>query len=89
MRCMADIFLSYAREDRDRAGIIARLLESGGWRVFWDANIKAKAEWRSVLESELASARAVIVLWSRASVASSWVTEEAERGREKLISIRN
>jgi TIR domain len=43
---MADIFLSYAREDRDRARIIARLLESGGWTVFWDANIKASAEWR-------------------------------------------
>jgi len=85
---MADIFLSYAREDRDRAGIIARLVASGGWTVFWDANIKAKAEWRSVLQSELDSARAVIVLWSRASVASSWVTDEAERGRAKLISVR-
>ena len=30
----------------------------------------------------------VIVLWSRASVASSWVTDEAERGRAKLISVR-
>ena len=85
---MADIFLSYAREDRNRAGIIARLLESGGWTVFWDANIKASAEWRRVLESELDSAGAVIVLWSRASVASSWVTEEAERGRPRLISVR-
>ena len=72
---MADIFLSYAREDRDRAGIIAGLLESGGRTVFWDANIKASAEWRRVLESQLDSAGAVIVLWSYASVASSWVAE--------------
>jgi hypothetical protein len=85
---MADIFLSYAREDRVRAGIIARLLESGGWTVFWDATIKASAEWRSVLESELDKAGAVIVLWSRQSIASSWVTEEAERGRLRLISVR-
>ena len=85
---MADIFLSYAREDRDRAGIIAGLLESGGRTVFWDANIKASAEWRRVLESQLDSAGAVIVLWSYASVASSWVTEEAERGRPRLISVR-
>lgn len=85
---MADIFLSYAREDRDRARIIARLLESGGWTVFWDANIKASTEWRPVLESQLDMAGAVIVLWSRASVASSWVIEEAERGRGKLISVR-
>ena len=88
MRRMADIFLSYAREDRDIAELVARLLKSGGWTVFWDANIKAKAEWRRVLESELDSARALIVLWSRASVASSWVTDEAERGRDKLISVR-
>src|SRR5215208_5562365 len=85
---MADIFLSYARENRDRAGIIARLFESAGWTVFWDANITASAEWRSILESQLDKAGAVVVLWSRQSIASSWVTEEAERGRLRLISVR-
>ena len=85
---MADIFLSYAREDRDRAALIARLLESGGWTVFWDRKIKASADWRSVLESELDSARAVLVLWSRVSIASGWVIEEAERGRSRLVSVR-
>jgi hypothetical protein len=85
---MADIFLSYAREDRDRAELVARLLESGGWTVFWDAHIKPAAEWRSVLESELDRAAAVIALWSQRSIASSWVTEEAERGRPRLISVR-
>ena len=85
---VADIFLSYANEDRPRVKIIADLLKSCGWSVFWDANIKAAAEWRAVLQSELDTASAVVVLWSHSSVMSSWVQEEAERGRMRLISVR-
>lgn len=33
---MADIFLSYASEDRERIVPLARLLEGCGWSVFWD-----------------------------------------------------
>jgi hypothetical protein len=33
---MADIFLSYAREDQSRVGPLVRALEGQGWSVFWD-----------------------------------------------------
>lgn len=33
---MADVFLSYAREDLDIARQIAGALEREGWSVFWD-----------------------------------------------------
>ena len=36
---MADIFLSYAREDEERARVVAAGLESRGWSVFWDRRI--------------------------------------------------
>jgi hypothetical protein len=85
---MADIFLSYAKEDREPARTIATLLESGGWSVFWDRKITAGDDWRQVVQSELDAAGAVVVLWSDASAGSSWVVEEAERGRRRLISVR-
>jgi hypothetical protein len=85
---MADVFLSYAKENRSQAKLVASLLESCGWSVFWDHRIKGRAEWRTVLESELDNAAAVVVLWSRASVESLWVKAEAERGQTRLVSVR-
>lgn len=84
---MADVFLSYAQEDRPRGKLIAELLASCGWSVFWDHTIKAGAEWRQVLESELDAAGSVVVLWSHASVESLWVKAEAERGQTRLVSV--
>ena len=78
---MADIFISYANEDRDRAGQLAALLEHEGWSVWWDRRIPAGRTWRSVLEGALDNSRCMIVLWSENSVNSPWVAEEAEEAR--------
>ncbi len=32
----AHIFISYAREDRNRVTILAQLFEAEGWAVWWD-----------------------------------------------------
>jgi formylglycine-generating enzyme required for sulfatase activity len=82
---MSDVFLSYAREDSAFATKLAELLKAQGWSVFWDCEIPIGHHWPQVLERELADAQCVIVVWSRASVNSSWVREEAERGRERNI----
>src|SRR5574339_574712 len=78
---MADIFISYANEDRDRAAQLAALLEREGWSVWWDRRIPAGRTWRSVLEDALDESRCMIVLWSEHSVNSPWVAEEAEEAR--------
>lgn len=78
---MADIFISYASEDRARAGQVAALLESEGWNVWWDRRIPAGRSWRSVLEEAVDDARGMVVLWSQSSVKSQWVAEEAEEAR--------
>ncbi|HEX9788517.1 MAG TPA: TIR domain-containing protein [Candidatus Binatia bacterium] len=78
---MADIFISYANEDRDTAARLAALLESVGWQVWWDRRIPAGRTWRAVLADALVDMRCMIVLWSRNSVDSSWVAEEAEEAR--------
>jgi hypothetical protein len=84
---MADIFISYANEDRDVAAQLARLIESAGWRVWWDRRIPAGRTWRSVLEDALRDMRCMVVLWSEKSVESPWVAEEAEEARRLGKSI--
>jgi hypothetical protein len=84
---MTDIFISYASEDRSRIEPLAKALEDQGWTVFWDRTIPAGKTWRQVIGEALETARSVIVAWSETSVESSWVQEEADRGRERNILI--
>ena len=84
---MADIFISYAREDEDRIRPLAAALEAHGWSVFWDRRIPAGQTWRGVLGQALHDARCVIVAWSRHSVASRWVGEEADAGLQRGILV--
>jgi hypothetical protein len=68
---------------------IARLLEAAGFEVWWDRRIPAGKSYRNVLEEELRAADLTVVLWSRNSVGSDWVKEEAEQGRNagKLMPV--
>jgi hypothetical protein len=74
---MADIFISYATADRERARTVARALQARGWSVWWDRDVKAGQAFDQVIESELEAAKSVVVLWSQDSVASDWVKSEA------------
>ena len=46
---MADIFLSYARKDKDRIEPLAKALGGQGWSVFWDREIPAEKILRTPL----------------------------------------
>ena len=87
---MADIFLSYSRADQPRARQFEQALEACGWSVFWDRELLPGEGFRSAIEHELSQARCVIVLWSKASVESGWVIDEAEAGKHngRLVSVR-
>jgi len=86
---MADIFLSYAREDLAKARSIAAALTSHGWTVWWDRKIPPGLSFEDVIERELTGATCAMVLWSRSSTGSSWVRNEAAgaRDREKLVPV--
>lgn len=86
---MADIFLSYNETDRKVAHRLAAMLGSVGWTVWWDRRIPAGETWRSVLEDALENMRCMVVVWSKRSVESEWVYEEASEGRRlgKLVPV--
>src|SRR5512134_618531 len=72
---MTDIFISYAREDRETAKTLAQALTDQGWSVWWDRRIRTGGRFYDVIDRELTAARCVIVLWSKAALMSSWVRE--------------
>nr|WP_137678505.1 TIR domain-containing protein [Parerythrobacter lutipelagi] len=72
-----DVFLSYNRKDIDVARPIAEALETEGLSVWWDQALRSGDAYDEVTEQALRSARAVVVLWSKRSVASRWVRTEA------------
>jgi hypothetical protein len=84
---MVDIFISYSTEDRARIRILAQALIDQGWSVFWDRTIKPGQSWKKVIGASLKEARCVVVAWSRASVESEWVSEEAMVGKQRQVLI--
>jgi len=86
---MANIFLSYDREDHDQAAPIAALLERAGHSIWWDRQIKGGGEFGAEIEAALNAAEKVIVLWSLQSIRSAWVRDEASVGRDtgRLVPI--
>ncbi|MEP7312407.1 MAG: TIR domain-containing protein [Pseudomonadota bacterium] len=72
-----DIFLSYNREDHATAGRFAAAFEREGFSVWWDAALRSGEAYDEVTEKALREAKAVVVLWSKKSVASRWVRAEA------------
>lgn len=84
---MADVFISYAREDRDRAQKLAKALLDQKLSVWWDRDIIAGKAFDEVIERELDSAKSVVVLWSRQSIASEWVKNEAAVAAERDILV--
>src|SRR5436190_10360869 len=84
---MSEIFISYAREDREKAQLLAQLLKDQHWNVWWDKVIPPGMKYGDVIGAELSSAKAVIVLWSQASVASDWVKDEAQEGANRKVLV--
>jgi TPR repeat protein len=84
---MSDIFLSYAREDQSWAEMLAQTLEGRGWSTFWDRTIPIGKTWRETIGSELDGARCVVVLWSKTSIESGWVQEEADDAKRRGVLV--
>ena len=87
---MADIFISYAKTDRPLALNLAAMLEAEGWTIWWDTSLAIGDDFRNEIMTELGRARAVVVIWTDASIKSDWVRSEAGRAQadRKLIPVK-
>jgi hypothetical protein len=81
----AHVFVSYAREDRDRASRFAAALQQAGWSVWWDRDIDYGRPFLDAIADALARAQCVVVLWSSAAIGSSWVREECHDAMRRKV----
>jgi formylglycine-generating enzyme required for sulfatase activity len=85
---LADIFLSYAREDLAKAKLLAAALEKQGWSVFWDrTSILAGQDFDDIIEKAIDAAKCMIVVWSETSKKSYYVRDEARKARDRNILV--
>ena len=91
---MADVFISYKREEISLAQRVARVLSEEGYSSFFDAHdehgINIGETWDRRLERELMAAAAVVVLWSPRAAKSDNVRDEARRAAKarRLVPAR-
>ena len=83
------VFLSYAHADQARARAVAFALEQCGYTVWWDQLIEGGSRFASSIDEALQKADALVVLWSKHSIHSDWVRDEASfaRDRQRLIPL--
>ena len=88
---MADIFVSYSRNDKVRVAPLVAALEAEGWSVWWDPEITPGEEFDGLISRELeARARSLVVVWTPLSVDSRWVRGEARDAADRgvLVPVR-
>ena len=84
---MSEVFISYARSNEPQAIMVDEALRSRGYQVWRDEDLPAHRPYAEVIQERLASAGAVVVLWSEEAGKSQWVRAEAEvaRGAGTLV----
>jgi DNA-binding CsgD family transcriptional regulator len=82
---MVDVFVSYSREDHNRVTPIVAAMGERGWQVWWDERLTPGPRFDEEIEKALDAAKVVVVIWSKASVASDWVKTEASAALEREV----
>jgi TIR domain len=82
MDIMRRVFVSYSSDDRYRAAHIVQALRDAGVSTFWDQDLMPRQDFRAVIAHEIRRADCTIVLWSRSSVRSAFVADEADLARK-------
>jgi len=77
---MADVFLSYKRDERTAVEQIASRLRALGLTVWFDASVSAGETFNAEIDREARAAKAILVCWSPSARQSEWVNAEAMIG---------
>lgn len=88
---MADVFISYTRDERQAASTFKRALERLGVSVFFDieGGIEAGEEFPQAIKGAVDEAKAVLACWSPSALARPWVRRESmmAQDRDKLVPV--
>lgn len=80
---MADVFISYKREERQAVERLAQELRKLGLDVWFDASLNAGEAFSDEIDREAHAAKAILVCWSPTARESQWVKSEALIGFEQ------
>ena len=67
--------------------MLADALDAHGWSIWWDPQLQAGEYFDDVIEEALVNAKCVVVLWSKRSVRSRFVKDEATYALEEGILV--
>ncbi len=56
-----------------------------GWTVWWDLRIRTGQRFPEVIQKALDASKTVVVVWTKRSVESDWVMNEARRGLRRKV----
>ncbi|MGF1455307.1 MAG: SUMF1/EgtB/PvdO family nonheme iron enzyme [Alphaproteobacteria bacterium] len=76
---MAEVFISYARDDFDRVVPIVRAIRNAGYSLWWDQRMDVGASWREAVAQACDGAACVVVVWSAAAARSRWVLRDLSK----------
>jgi tetratricopeptide (TPR) repeat protein len=84
---LADIFISYAREDIGRVRPLVTALQTEGFSIWWDGELSPGDRFEETIDEEIQAAACVVVVWTDVSVGSRWVKNEALEGMDRDILV--
>ncbi len=87
---MQEVFISYAREDKQLVEFLVSNLSNLGLTILWDGMLNTGKDFRSQIDTLIQNSKCQIVLWSSYSINSRFVKDEATEGliANKLIPIQ-
>lgn len=84
---MSHIFISYSHYDSDYAHRLADTLQASGFDIWIDARIDYGSQWPLMIQEQLDSCQAFLLIMTPRSFASGWVQSELQRASRKQKTI--
>jgi hypothetical protein len=85
---VADVFISYKREERQAVECLEQELRRLGLDVWFDARLQPGKAFTDEIVEEIDNCRAMLVCWSPSAVASEYVRGEADLGRQRGVLVQ-